>query len=185
VELGGMSILDIFATGFSCANDHRFLHYNRAVLTLESGRAGLLNSEIDSTASDPLVIKYWLTSEYARSHLNGQLAEMLQNIYWSYESRDRVRPAGNSFVYCPVCRGPLEDFEQDDVWVQGKRCSNGHESFERGGKLNYTVNGESTHLVCEMSDEVLTSLRNGWLNDPIVEPQLHPQIRRILERYGS
>jgi hypothetical protein len=180
-----MPVLDIFASGHSCANGHRFLHYEREVLSVESERARLLNSEVDSAAGDSRVIEYWLSNEYARSHLNGQLAGMLQNIYWSYDSGDRVKPTGNPFVYCPICRGPLHDFEQNDVWVQGKRCSNGHESFERGGKLNYAVNGENTHLVCEMSDVVLASLREGWLNDSVYQPQLHAQIRRVLEHYGG
>lgn len=182
--LDSMSVMDIYASAYSCANDHRFLHYEKEVLSQESERAGLLDSLIDSTDGDLSVIEYWLTNENARSHLNGQLAEIIQNIYWSCEAGNHLRPKGNSFLKCPLCRGSLETFEQDDVWFQGKKCRKGHEFYERGGRLNYTVNGESTHLVSEMSEEVLVSLREGWLkNNPLLEPQLHPQIRSVLEHY--
>lgn len=144
----------------------------------------LVDTEGDSADDDLSIIKYWLTSENRRSRLNGQLAEMLQNIYWHYESHSHVKLNSNSLSYCPVCKSELENFEQDDIWFQGKKCGNGHEFYERGGRLNYTFDGERTHLVCEMSNNVLSSLLEGWLKDnPQLAPQLHPKIRRVFEHY--
>lgn len=149
-----------------------------------SERIDDIDTEGDSADDDLSIIKYWLTSDNRRSRLNGQLAEMLQNIYWHYESDSPANPNRNSFSYCPVCKSKLENFEQDDIWFQGKKCGNGHEFYERGGRLNYTTDGKRTHLVCEMSDNVLSSLLEGWLKDnPLLAPQLYSQIRRVFEHY--
>jgi len=185
-DLISISVLDIFASAYSCENDHRFLCYEKEVLSDESDRAVELDSPISPTASDLCVIEYWLSNEDAREHLNGQLAEMLQNIYWSSQADKHTALKGSSFVYCSICREKLEHFEQDDCWLQGKRCNNGHKYYERGGKMNYTIDGKSAHLVREMPREVLASLVTGWLkNNPVLEPQLHYQIRNVFEHYGD
>jgi hypothetical protein len=182
--LNTLPILDIHASAFSCRGDHRFLQYNKQVLGTETDQAAALASAHDMTDNDMSIIEYWLGNESVRSCLNDQLAEILQNIYWSCGSEEHIRPEGDTFIHCPLCGSELNDFEQDDVWVQGKRCGNGHDFYERGGRLNYSVEGESRHLVGEMSDEVLDSLIEGWLKDNRrLTRQLPRQVRGVLERY--
>jgi hypothetical protein len=152
------------------------------VLGTETDQAAALAPASDST-DDMSIIEYWLGNEDVRSCLNNQLAEILQNIYWSSEPDKHVRPKGDTFIYCPLCGSELYDFEQDDVWVRGKRCGNGHDFYERGCRLNFILEGDSSHLVGEMSDEVLASLIEGWLQgDPQLATQLPLQIRSFLER---
>jgi len=183
-KLDGLPVQDIHATAYACPDDHRFLQYQKEVLSIETEQAAALEPARDTVNNDMSIIEYWLSNEGVRSCLNNQLAEILQNIYWCGESHEHVRPKDETFKYCPLCGSELDDFEQYDVWVQGKRCGNGHEFYERGGRLNFTVDGESRHLVGEMSEEVLASLIDGWLKDnPRLTRQLPPQIRDVLERY--
>ena len=181
--LNVLPLLDIYASAYACPGNHRFLRYEKEISATETGRAATLAPASDAT-DDMGIIEYWLGNEDARSCLNNQLAEILQNICWTYESDVHVMPEGETFVYCPLCGSGLYDFEQDDVWVQGKRCGNGHEFYERGGRLNFTVDGEIRHLVCEMSEEVLAALIKGWLKaNPQLAAQLPRQVRGVLERF--
>jgi len=120
--LVAISVLDIYANAYSCAKGHRFLHYYKEVLNQMSELIEDIAAVVDSTEEDMAVIKYWLTSEELRSRLNGQLAEMLQNIYWHCESDSHAMPDSASFCYCPVCKSKLENFEQDDIWFQEKNA---------------------------------------------------------------
>ena len=181
--LNVLPLLDIYASAYACPGNHRFLQYEKEISATETGRAATLAPATDAT-DDTGIIEYWLGNESVRSCLNNQLAEILQNIYWSGKPEEHLKPEGETFMHCPLCGNQLNVFEQDDVWVQGKRCGNGHEFYERGGRLNFTVDGEIRHLVCEMSEEVLAALIKGWLKaNPQLAAQLPRQVRGVLERF--
>jgi hypothetical protein len=88
------------------------------------------------------------------------------------------------FKYCPLCTEPLKPYDQDDVWVQGMQCANGHQFRMRNGVAFSIGDSKLLNLREEMADETLRWAIDQWLrNDPRFDDQLHPQIKAILKRF--
>ncbi len=188
LPLKRVKILDVFMQGLMCGQGHRFYVPLRTPLELGTERVA---SAVGSRKSDNLsVIRDWLTKIELRSLLNNQLATMLRRIYEISTDNIHVTYAPSAaheyaiFKYCPLCTTPLKPYDQEDVWVQGLRCSNHHEFKMRNG-ISFLM-GEKTgvQLQEEMADETLNWLTDRWLRDnPALKDQLHPQITTILKQF--
>jgi hypothetical protein len=154
-----------------------------AVDAVRSGEAAAFESGGLSSCADTEVASFWLHDPAAREVLNEQLAELLRVIV---EGRDVSAEA--EFAYCLVCGSPFTKYDQDDIWVQGLRCDQEHLWVVRGGRLFCSFLGQPFGLHSEPSEHVVKQLVRGWLNqNPLLEPQLHESVRRVLatSRFGD
>lgn len=189
-RLSRVELVDVFVQGLKCGNGHRFFIPLIEVLLSETEKCPLLES-VEDRSSDPLkIIRIWLSDVNYRSKLNGQLALILRRIYEIktnnlHNKKDATSGAEAIFKFCPICMNPLVKFEQDDIWVQGLKCSEGHEYFARNG-IHFFVEGELVELHDEIADSTMLSLVKSWLQDKkVLKSQLHYQIKMILENYSK
>jgi len=151
------------------------------VLSVDSQQASSIDSPSATVTDDDEIIEYWLNSDGPRGKLNWQLALILQSIYDISKKNRKNDIDSLEYKYCPLCKGELANFDQDDVWVQGKRCQNGHSFYERGGRLWHK--GTLT-IIEDMDSPSLMSLVNAWLKDKkLLKRQMHIEIRGVLERF--
>lgn len=183
-ELGPYPIKDIYLSGLSCPNKHFFFKSKRDVLSIDSLKAKSRPSPSSDGGRDLEVIEYWLTDEGARATLNDQIAVILRRIYEILKDRRHISREPNVFVFCPLCRMPLKDFDEGDSWQRGQRCNNSHEYRERGGTVDFWIEGTRANLSEEMPDVTLMVLLECWLKgDRLSETQLHGEIKKILSRF--
>lgn len=185
LELTSYPLLDIYLLGFSCPNNHYFFKTCQEVKSIESLKAKKMQPPASKGENNFDVIEYWLTDKKARAVLNNQIAVLLRRIHEIYKDDRHIIYDSPVFILCPVCAKTLEAFDQPDMWVQGKRCNNAHEFYERGGTIHFSFQGERNNLSQEMSDKTLSSLVDGWLKDNrSLEDQLHVEVRKILARFN-
>lgn len=68
----------------------------------------------------------WLTKKDFRKNIQNGVAEILRK-YIDLNDLTKVYSEQNDLNnFCPICSTILQEFSQDDVWVQGLKCSNGH-----------------------------------------------------------
>lgn len=183
-ELNPYSLKDAYLQGLSCLNEHYFFKTCQDVLSTESIKASKMSSPASGNEKDIDVIEYWLTDNKARATLNNQIAVILRRIYEILKDNRHIPYNDKVFVFCPLCRMPLEMFDQPDIWVRGKRCNNSHEFYERGGTVNFSFQGKRENLSEEMSDKTLLFLIDGWLkSNRLLEEQLHGEVKKILTKF--
>ncbi len=173
--------LDRFSHGIVCENGHRFFLKTKTVLAANS----IVRNKfiLPTTLKEPLAItQYWLTDENARSHLNDQLAEILVRIH-EIETRGVNIPDRPSFHYCPFCQQSLSDRGSEDGWVIDLYCSNNHRWGSRGGSLRGIFNNERVELSTEMTDTVLETMIDAWLDNPRQATNLHSSVEHVLRGF--
>jgi len=190
LPLKKVDTLDIFIQGMKCERNHRFY------IPLKSPSMAAVErctSTKGSPQNDELaVVQDWLTDVKLRSVLRDDLATILRRIYEIKTANMRVAYTPSAahiaeiFKYCPLCTELLNPYNQDDVWVQGMQCANGHQFRMRNG-IAFSI-GDSTliYLHEEMADETLHWSIDQWFkDDPRFRKQLHPQIKAILKRFQA
>ena len=182
--LNRVDVVDIFRTAYKCENGHRYYVVTNQPNAEESKQAPKIKSPTHPNSTDPEIIRFWLTDESARSTLNISLALMISRILEVIESEINIPKDTTKFEYCTLCKGSLVGFDQDDCWVRGIKCHNDHKFYERGGTVHYHIDSEIQYLSEEMNDSVLDFQTEGWLkNNPVLECNLHPEIKGIIRRY--
>ncbi len=182
-NLKGNELLDSFVHGLVCAKNHRFYVPLEATLSTMTEKTASLTSL--SSKDDLDLIRSWLTTSNLRPMLNDQLATMLRRIFEIKTGKIHINyPVGpmilTIFKYCPICSEVLSHHDQDDVWVEGLKCSKGHQFRLRNG-LDFPIEDTRLNLSEEMSDETLQHLIDAWLSDkPELNKQLPTKIRQIL-----
>jgi hypothetical protein len=197
-ELNSYPLLDIYLKGYSCSKKHFFFEICEDVHSGESEKANEIKLPANKSKNDFEIIEYFLTNKKARAVINKQIAVMLRRIYEiskegrhiDYEKAVRIKAGRHiyyeksMFIYCPICKEHLAEFQQQNIWVKGLRCNNSHEYYERGGTIDFKVHDEFKNLSEEMSDETLIYFVDAWLkNDPLLDMQLHDEMKRILRKY--
>ena len=173
--------IDSYMQCYRCDNGHRYFEQLKDVLFVDSRQASSIDSPSSNVTDDDEIIEYWLSSDGPRGKLNGQLALILQSIYDISKKNRKYDIDSLSYKYCPLCKGELENFDQSDGWVIGKKCGNGHSFYERGGKLWHKG---TLNIVEDMDSSILLSSIGAWLKDKKwLKRQMHKEIRGILERF--
>ncbi|MHB0914769.1 MAG: hypothetical protein ACYC5A_04910 [Thermoleophilia bacterium] len=184
-ELSPYHLDDSYAEGFVCKSGHRFFAISHEVLSSGSARATSMPAHEGKT-NDLEVIRKWLTEPKFRATLNSQLATVLRRIYEISKYDRHIESEAEPFKSCPICGDLLSKFDQDDCWVQGKRCANHHKFYERGGNLHFSVAEQRHNLSTEMSDISLYSLVDAWLGkNRLLREQVHPDVREVMKRFRS
>lgn len=182
-EFRNHPLKDIYLVGMSCKNGHYFYADCKDVSGRASTRPSISSPEYNGH-NEREIIEFWLTDIDARAALNPQLAVMIRRIHEILFENRHIPQEHEIFKYCPICRSELMNYDQDDCWVQGKKCSNSHEYAERGGAINGVHAGERIGLSAEMSDESLRWLIDGWLKDrKVLKAQLNKELAQILHKY--
>lgn len=186
LELRRTDLLDPFVQGLICRNGHRFFITLQAPTSVATEQAAAIQLGLEDT-NPSQIIKMWLTNYPLRSKLNEQLATMIRRIYEIEEQSLHIATDANAgtqavFRYCPLCQDNLVLFDQSDAWVEGFRCAKGHEYRARDG-LSFFFDGKLVKFHEEMADSTLDNLIGFCLKDHPNDPQVHRQIRSILQGY--
>jgi len=161
---------------FACPNDHRYSIFPSPTLSNASAAASQLELPEIAGATPRVVATFWLADPRARSHLNDQLAELLQAFLDERLTREPV-----PFRFCPVCGVALNEQPATDAWVNALGCSHGHVWGERGGGLGGRISGAPVVLRTEPSLKVAASVAAAWLQDNRrLARQLHDSLRPAL-----
>lgn len=176
-------LLDPSLEGYACKNSHLFyttlLEQVGGIPTAETIQPPPMND-------DTQILKFWLTNRHARERLPNQLALVCRRIVEIVEENHRVAKVEKPFAFCPTCSETLSRFDSDDLYMQGLRCTNGHEFWERGSTINYMKRGARANLSAELDDDYIPKLieyyasENKW-----IRPYVHPQLREVLKRFGK
>ena len=131
------------------------------------------------------IIEYWLTNEEARAKLNTQIAVMIRRIYEISTHKKHISKPVNAFTLCTICNNELRKYEQPDIWVVGKKCSQSHEFAERGNAIHFFYSGIVVELSTEMSDDSVSWLANQWLKEKNkqMKLQLNKELVAVLKIY--
>jgi hypothetical protein len=190
LPLSKTEALDIFIQGLKCEQNHRFYVSLKSPSVAAVEKCTLSKG---SSQSDELsVIRDWLTNVELRSVLGDGLAEILRRIYEIKTDDIHVAYTPSAahtyliFKYCPLCTEPLEPYDQNDVWVQGMQCVNGHQFRMRNGIAFSIGDSQLIYLHEEMADGTLHWSIDWWLkNEGRFKKELHPQIKAILKQFQS
>jgi hypothetical protein len=126
LPLDEYEILDPFMAGLRCKNNHCF-HIEIAHGEFKN------NALMANTTNNIEIATEWLTNTELRAEIQNQVAEILRKYIELSDSNYTDTEETNSNKFCPICGLTLEEFKQDDVWVQGLKCSNGHQLYSRSG----------------------------------------------------
>jgi len=185
-EFGPYPLMDIYLKGYSCANGHYFYSEIKKVLAVDSAKAQSFPSPKFNGENDGEIIEYWLTNEEARSKLNTQIAVIIRRIHEITKQKKHISKQVNAFTRCTICNNELIKYEQPDIWVVGKKCSQSHEVAERGNAIHFFHSGELVELSAEMSDDLVLWLSKQWLKDKSnkhMKTQLNKEIIGLLDKY--
>ena len=183
-DLHTLTLLDIYRVGYRCENNHLFDAETRMIISQESADVHSVISPAHPDATDINIIKFWLTDNAARSKLNSQIAKILSKIHEAITTESPKKTEFPIFKFCPFCKLQLEQFDQDDCWVRGIKCTNDHKLYERGGGVNYHTDDGSFHLSSELSNESVMFFIDSWLKgNPALDTNLHPEIKGIFLRF--
>jgi len=168
--------LDPWAISLVCLGSHRFFVMPETPLAWQTAMAASLPlPHLDSWAPQD-VASFWLADPTVRPMLNEQLAQLLRTILEARQVSDNP-----NFSFCPLCGGPLAEYEQPDIWVRGLRCLNGHSWAERGGCIYCKIDGVLFRLHAEDPDKTTSQLIAAWLKrHPHLDTNLHESVRRVL-----
>lgn len=181
-KLKKIQLIDMFAQGLICENNHRFFIELKAPLSIETAKCSSIKGTTIKNSSE--IIKIWLTNFQYRSKLNNQLAAIIRRIYEILNENIRILHNSDVFKYCPFCFDALRKFEQNDIWFQGLKCGNSHQFLARNG-ISFFFGNEQVTLQEEMPDTVLFDLIKTWLRNKNGElkSNLHDQIRLVMENF--
>ena len=146
-DLHEHTLLDPNLRGYICGNDHV---YFVTLVEQAGGIPTIHNFEPPPIDDDVEVMKFWLTNPRARERLPNQLGWVCRRLIEIAEGNRRVAKLEQPFAFCPLCGDPLGQFESDDVYLQGSRCRNSHEFWDRGGSAYYKHDGVNAHLTTEL-----------------------------------
>jgi hypothetical protein len=182
-DLHDRLLLDLNLEGYACERGHLFYSTRKE----QQGGIPAANTVRPlPDGSDIQVLKFWLTDPRAREALPNQLALVCRRVVEIIENNHHVIKAETPFAFCPACGDSLSRFDSHDLYMQGLRCGNGHEFWERGGTINFIEHGARANLSAELDDEYLPALLEYWLGDSVwIQPYVHPQLRGVLKRFGG
>ena len=165
---------DPWAICLACEGDHRFFIMPPTPRAVDTAKASSFPEM--STLSPSAIASFWLTDPHARRLLNEQLAHLLRATLESRHVLDEP-----SFLFCPICRETLAEYEQPNIWVQGLCCQRSHCWALRGGHLFSAMANMRFELHAEYSDAAVGQLIAGWLKGGAhLRSNLHESIRRVL-----
>lgn len=147
-------LIDPYKMGLKCRNEHHF-H-----IDIENEKSNNVDIKSDKNSLLELAGE-WLTDKDLRNNLQSQLAEILRKYIDLKTQNTVVEQKISAFKYCPLCSSRLKKFKQDDIWVVGLKCKNGHELYLRNG-LSY----EGAQLEPDLSNENFIFLLNAYVDDP-------------------
>ena len=182
-NLHDRTLLDPNLKGYACDSGH--IYYT--TLNEQSGGIPTANTvrSLPRSSSDVEVLKFWLTNQSARKRLPNQLALVCRRIVEIIENKHHVAKIETPFVFCLTCGDELSPYG-DDNYMQGWKCKNGHEFWERGGTINYIEHGARANLSAELDDDYLPTLIEAWLSDYVwIQPYVHEQLRNVLSRFSK
>ncbi len=131
--------------------------------------------------STKAIAEFWLSDPHARSMLNQQLAQLLR---WILERPGLIDEP--QFLFCPICRHSLVEYDPDDIWVKGLRCKKDHLWALRGGHFFHFTETAHIELYSDSPDKTANRLVAAWLTpNPTLETNLHESIRRVLLSSGK
>ncbi len=175
--------IDIHAQHFECSNKHRFVIWNQ----LADGKDTVTAYKLPPIEhhDHKQIIRAWLENKTYRECLNDQLAYFLRRIY-EIEEANLLFPEiiGDRFQFCMFCRSDLHRYEQDNHWVEGVECKNGHRFLKRAG-VSFEWKNTILFVETDTDDETTCSMISHWLNSDnrLQQNQVHLQIRKILENF--
>ncbi|MBI1882929.1 MAG: hypothetical protein HYS08_01820 [Chlamydiae bacterium] len=183
LELRRIFLMDPFLQGLICEKQHRFFVELKAPLSVETAKSSLIEAPPNKNRNDLEIIKRWLGQIQYRSKLNNQLATILRRIHDISVEGLHISYDYSIFQYCPICADGLRNFDHENSWTQGLRCSRGHEYGARNG-IGFILEKQHIQLQEEMEDKMLFSLIDGWLRkDTLVKEQLHQEIELVLSNF--
>jgi hypothetical protein len=175
------SLIDPYLRGYACT--HRHVFYETVIQHL-GGIPTADTVQPPPMSDDVQILKFWLTDAHARERVPNQLALVCRRMVDIIERDHHVPYVENLFAFCPTCGEPLSRFDSDDVYMQGSRCRNDHEFWERGGTAYYQTHGGKANLSAELVDRHLPQLIDYYAgDDAIIQPYVHPQLRAVLKRF--
>jgi hypothetical protein len=182
-ELAERAVLDPNLKGYVCKNGDAFyetlIDQTGGIPRADTIQPPLMNDDIQT-------LKFWLSDKDARKRLPNQLALACRRIVEIVEGNLHVAAVDNPFAFCPTCGKTLARFDSDDLYMQGLRCANDHEFWWRGSTVQYVARGVRTNLSAELDDDFLRTLIAYYTSDDeCLEPYVHPQLRRVLARFGK
>jgi len=177
------TLLDPNLRGYRCANgDVLYTMLNEQF----GGIPAASTIEPPPMNDDLQVLKFWLTDPRARERLPNQLAVLCRRLVEIAEHGHHIAPVQSPFAFCPTCGEPLSRFDSDDVYMQGLRCSNRHELWERGKTVFYTDRGSRAQLSGDLDDDHMRTLIEFYTrDDALIQPYVHPQLRAVLKRFAA
>lgn len=177
------TLLDPNLKGYRCANGDIF----STTLNEQFGGIPKANTIQPPPIDDDIrLLKFWLTDQRARERLPNQLAILYRRLVEIAEDNHHIAPVASPFTFCLTCGDPLSRFDSDDVYMQGSRCRNGHEFWERGNTVFYTESGAQANLSADLDDDYMPTLIEFYTrDDDVIQPYVHPQLRAVLKRFAK
>lgn len=177
------TLLDPHIQGYACSDGDVFfttlIHQAGGIPTADTIRPPPLNDDIQ-------ILKFWLSDGHARDRVPNQLAVLCRRMVEIAEDNHHVAHVADPFVFCPTCRQALIRFDSDDGYMQGLRCSSGHEFWARGGTVHYVDRGVRANLSADLDDDYMPKLIEYYAgDDKHIKPYVHPQLRGVLQRFGT
>jgi hypothetical protein len=149
--LNKYEIIDPYSIGLKCPNNHRF--------HIEIQQNEFYEKNLKVNKDNYLEIaKEWLTNEDFRKNIHSQIAEILRRYVELHETNNKYNERNILNNYCPVCSLSLQKFKQDDVWVEGLKCTNDHVFYSRNG-LTY----KNSTLITDIDKTKFEFLINSYL----------------------
>jgi len=161
-----------------CRNGHRYHYFSKAVDYGSSVEASAVSTP--HFTSDIDCLRFWLSD--ARHVLGDPLAELATGILRCYEGH-RLPEEPAKAQQCPQCGSLLSAFDDDDVWVQSMRCTQGHTWGVRGRMV--ATSGPVLRVFRELTDAELVRGVAEYLNagQPLLDAMLPPSLRAAFDRF--
>jgi hypothetical protein len=181
--LSERALLDANLKGYACSKGDRFY---TTLIDQAGGMPTADTIEPPPLKDDLQILKFWLTDTAARARVPNQLAVACRRIVEMAERHHHVARVEEPFAFCPKCGETLSRFDSDDQYMQGLRCTSGHEYWWRGSTLHYVEGGIRANLSAELDDEFLRKVIEYYAGgNEYVEPYVHPQLRAVLKRFRA
>lgn len=177
------TLLDPNIQGYACSNGDVFY----VTLIEQAGGIPIAATIRPPAMSDDIqILKFWLSDKHASERVPNQLAVLCRRMVEISEENRHVAAVADPFAFCPTCSEALVRFESDDVYMQGLRCSRGHEFWARGSTIYYVDRGVRANLSADLDDDYMPKLIEYYAGDnKHIKPYVHPQLRGVLQRFGT
>lgn len=176
-------LLDPFLHGLRCCNGHRYFEEIKSPTEDATARVANLRVVGAGAGSAMGAIRLWLRDNKLRRKLNNQLALVIRRIY-EISNLGLHIDACVGFTFCPICAQRMRKAKQTIGWAMESKCGSGHKLMERNGYLYFKRGRVSATLGEELSDELVLSLVDGWLQDDAnISSNLPAQLRGALRSY--